>query len=70
MSYPNFEYGGILPTHETQAKDFISSFPKYNGKGVIVAVLDTGICLKAEGLQVCPDGSPKVIDCIGKFLLI
>ena len=32
------------------------------GKGVVIAVLDTGVDMGVEGLKVLPDGKPKVVD--------
>jgi tripeptidyl-peptidase-2 len=57
-------WGGLLPKTETQALQFIRSNPSYDGKGIVVGILDTGVDPAAVGLQVCPDGRPKVIDVV------
>ncbi|HYE79456.1 MAG TPA: S8 family serine peptidase, partial [bacterium] len=41
---------------------FAAEHPTYDGRGVVVAVLDSGVEINAPGLQTLPDGSRKVID--------
>ena len=57
-------WGGLLPKTETQAWDFVKANPHYDGRGVVVGILDTGVDPAAAGLQQCPDGRPKVIDVV------
>lgn len=52
----------LVPKEETQAAAFVKDVA--DGRGVVAAVLDTGVDLDAVGLQTCPDGSPKIIDTI------
>lgn len=53
-----------MPKKETQALDFISMNPTFDGRGIIIGILDTGIDPGAIGLSTTSDGKPKLIDII------
>lgn len=48
----NFPGDCLVPKHETGVSQFLKKYPKYNGEGVTVAVLDSGVDPKACGLEV------------------
>jgi tripeptidyl-peptidase II len=54
----------FVPTSETKAYDLLSQNPTYDGRGTIVAVLDTGCDLKAAGLIKTSTGENKYVDFI------
>lgn len=54
----------MIPKEEIGALDFIRKYPECDGRGIIIAIWDTGVDPTARGLQVTSDGKPKVLDFI------
>jgi len=57
-----FPTSGLLPKETTQALSFIKKYPEYDGSGVRVGILDTGVDPAAIGLDV-KGKMVDVIDC-------
>lgn len=53
-----------VPDAETQARTFLTKYPESDGRGIVMAVMDTGCDPGAPGLKVTSQGLPKIIDCI------
>jgi tripeptidyl-peptidase-2 len=51
---------GLIAKDETQVSSFLKRFPDYDGRGIRVAVLDSGIDPATFGL----DGKNKIVDII------
>lgn len=54
----------MIPKREIGALQFLKNNPKYDGRGVVIAVWDTGVDPTAPGLQITSQGEPKIIDLI------
>ncbi|MBM4372941.1 MAG: S8 family serine peptidase, partial [Deltaproteobacteria bacterium] len=56
------DHADLLSTDRVGARDFVRAHPEWDGRGVVVAVLDTGVDPSVPGLAALPQGGPKVIE--------
>ncbi len=52
----------FLSTTDIGAKAFIDAHPEWDGRGVLIAVCDSGVDLGLPGLQKTSDGKAKILD--------
>ena len=53
---------GLMPLRSTGVDVFRGAHPTYDGRGVIIAILDSGIDAGAPGLVGTSTGGPKILD--------
>ncbi|KAK6155687.1 hypothetical protein DH2020_009935 [Rehmannia glutinosa] len=53
-----------MPKKEIAADRFVEAHPEYDGRGVVIAIFDSGVDPAAAGLKVTSDGKPKILDVI------
>lgn len=59
-----FPAAGLLPKQEIGVSALRAETPHADGRGIVVAIFDTGVDPGAEGLQKTSTGDPKIIDLI------
>ncbi len=53
---------GWMPVSSTGVERFLRAHPEFDGRGVLIGILDTGIDPGIPGLMTTTTGSPKVLD--------
>ena len=51
-----------MPIGDTGAASFLGAHPTWDGRGVTVGIVDTGVTLDHAALQTTTTGAPKIID--------
>ncbi|MFD4227462.1 S8 family serine peptidase [Streptomyces sp. NPDC058545] len=51
-----------MPTQDTGATDFTATHPTWDGRGVTVGILDTGVDPSHSALRTTTTGQPKIVD--------
>ena len=52
---------GLVPKEDTGSAAFLRENPTFDGRGICIAILDTGVDPAAAGLQVTTTGKFKYI---------
>jgi subtilisin family serine protease len=51
-----------MPTQDTGAAQFVNAHPTWDGRGVTIGIVDTGITLDHPSLLTTSTGQPKIVD--------
>ncbi len=51
-----------MPTQDTKAAQFVNAHPTWDGRGVTIGIVDTGISLDNPGVTVTSTGERKIVD--------
>lgn len=58
----DFPLWALIPKRETNVTGFLNKYPEFDGRDVVIAVLDSGIDPGAKGLQFTSHGKRKIIE--------
>ncbi|HYK83203.1 MAG TPA: S8 family serine peptidase, partial [Gemmatimonadales bacterium] len=53
---------GLMPLASTGVEQFLARHPTYDGRGVLLGVLDTGVDPGVDGLILTSTGAPKIVE--------
>ncbi len=59
---PRDDWSAYLTRSEVGADRWLAANPRWDGRGIIIAVLDTGVDVSQPGLGALPGGGVKVVD--------
>uniref|UniRef100_A0A914QBJ6 Peptidase S8/S53 domain-containing protein n=1 Tax=Panagrolaimus davidi TaxID=227884 RepID=A0A914QBJ6_9BILA len=60
----SFNKNIYIAKNPTQQPQFLKKYPNFDGRGVIIGIIDSCIDVSLPGLQKTSTGLPKIIDCI------
>ncbi|MGH7594244.1 MAG: hypothetical protein ACRELE_10400, partial [Gemmatimonadales bacterium] len=53
---------GLMPLRASHVERFAAGHPTWDGRGVLIAILDSGIDPGVPGLAIASDSTPKILD--------
>lgn len=64
MDLTDFPLDNLVPKKDVGVTEFLAKNPKFDGRGVLIGIFDSGVDPAAPGLQLTSEKKPKLVDLV------